>query len=94
MPNTWKAHSKEVLGYVAPLTKINEEYVASVKIQKMQNVGKNVRQIALVWNQGNDKKPCIKGVATVKVDNKVRKVNYDSCEYADTVVKYYQQQQS
>lgn len=92
MPNTWKAHSYEVLGYVAPMTRINEEYVASVKIQTLKDAGKSVRQIALVWNQGNDKRPCIKGVSTVKVDNKVRKVNYDSCEYADTVVKYYQQQ--
>jgi len=81
--DTWNAFSKEVLGYVAPHTGINEEYVATVKIQKWLEAGKSVEQIALLWNQGHVGK-CSRGTNQHGVD-------YDSCEYAVAVLAYYQQ---
>lgn len=71
----------EVLGYIAPQTPINEEYVTLVVIQKWLDSGHDVRDIALFWNQGNNG-PCIKGINELGVP-------YDSCEYQATVLAYY-----
>jgi hypothetical protein len=83
LPDVWKLSSKDILGYVAPQTKINEEYVAIVKIQRWLDQNKTVRQIALLWNQGNTRK-CSSGI-----NNKG--VKYNSCAYADVVVAFYNQ---
>jgi len=82
MKDTWRQYSTEVLGYVAPQTPVNEEYVATVKIQTWRKEGKSVREVALLWNKGNLIYPCSKGVNDFGAP-------YDSCEYATTVVAYY-----
>lgn len=78
MPATYKAHSKEIIGYVAPLTEDNAEYVAVVRIQKLLDKGRTEHQIVLGWNAGENAKKCSKGV------NKYG-VKYNSCAY---VAKY------
>jgi len=74
MPNTWKLFSKEVLGYEAPLTKINGLYVSVNKVQDWLDRGKTKEQIFLAWNAGEQAKKCGKGT------NKFG-VKYDSCSY-------------
>jgi len=52
-PATWKRYAKEVLGdEKAPLTPDNETYVVSQKVSKWIDEGKNIRQIASIWNAG------------------------------------------
>lgn len=74
MPSTWNAYSTEVLGYVAPQTSENEQFVVENKIAAWLSEGKTAEDIFLIWNQGHDG-PCIKGV------NKFG-VPYNSCAYA------------
>lgn len=74
LPNTWKLYSKEVLGYEARVSKINDIYVSSRMIQKWLDQGKELNEILLIWNAGGNAKKCSKGV-----NNK--KVAYNSCEY-------------
>lgn len=83
MPDTWKYSSEKFIGYLAPMTRINERYVAIVKIQHWLNEGKTASQIALLWNQGNLSK-CSSGVNDYGV-------KYDSCEYVRVVLAYYHQ---
>ncbi|MCP6727373.1 MAG: hypothetical protein KJI69_05190 [Patescibacteria group bacterium] len=82
LPETWKLFSKEVLGYVAPQTIINEEYVATIKIEKWLRQGLTVKEVALRWNQGSHKKKCSAGVNKFGVE-------YNSCEYVNLVLKHY-----
>lgn len=65
------------------MTRINERYVATVKIQSWLNEGKTASQIALLWNQGNLRK-CSSGVNDYGVE-------YDSCGYVEAVLAYYHQ---
>lgn len=76
MPATYRAHSKEIIGYVAPLTEDNAEYVATVRIQKLLDQGRTEKQIVLGWNAGENAKKCSKGV------NKYG-VAYNSCAYVE-----------
>src|ERR1700755_1078288 len=53
---TWKGYAKEVLGDEnAPMTKENQNKVAYTKIKKWKDEGKNVGQIASMWNAGEGK---------------------------------------
>lgn len=73
MPETWAGWSKNVLGYIAPITPVNERYVALHKIQHHINQGYSDAQIALIWNQGNAG-PCKAGTNKLGVE-------YNSCAY-------------
>lgn len=81
LPDTWIAFAKEVLGYIPPQSPINEQYVASVMIQKWLNRGHDVDDVARIWNQGNAG-PCVTGVNSYNVE-------YNSCDYQRAVLAYY-----
>lgn len=81
MPSTWNQFSKEILGYVAPFTEINEEYVSTNKIQKWLNQGLTEEQIFLRWNAGGATQ-CSRGVNR-------QGVKFDSCEYVRKAVAFY-----
>lgn len=74
MNPTWKAYSKQVLGYEAPLSEINDVYVSTHKIQEWLNNGKSVEQIFLMWNSGEKPKKCSSGVNSMGV-------KFNSCDY-------------
>lgn len=74
MPKTYAGYSKEVLGYIAPLTPVNAEYVTTMKVQEWLEEGRTKEQILLAWNAGENAKKCKKGI------NK-HGVKYDSCAY-------------
>jgi len=44
--------STEVLGYVAPVTEVNEKYIATIKVQKWLEQGYTEKDIFLIWNAG------------------------------------------
>jgi len=79
LPDTWELFSKEIIGYLAPFTPVNEEYVAINKIEKWLQEGYNAKQIALLWNQGSIKK-CSSGVNRYGVE-------FNSCEYVKRVLE-------
>jgi len=81
MPGTWASASRQEIGYVAKQTAINEEYVAIKRINRWVEEGKSVSEIALLWNQGH----------TGKCSSGYNKYNayYDSCEYQNSVLAYY-----
>lgn len=85
LSGTWRTRSIEVLGYVAPQTRVNELYVTTVVVQRWINEGLTVNQIALKWNH-----PaalvygCSAGVNSLGVP-------YDSCEYTQVLLAYYRQ---
>jgi len=81
MPESWKAESREHIGYVAPLTEENAEYVATMSVQKMLQEGRKPHQIALAWNAGKNAKACSKGI------NKYG-VRFNSCHYVAMVQKH------
>jgi hypothetical protein len=74
MPSTYHAYSLDVFGYIAPPTKINALYIASVKAEQWFKKGKVEKDILLAWNAGEGKKECSRG------KNK-KGVTYDSCAY-------------
>jgi hypothetical protein len=74
MNPTWKAYSKQILGYEAPLTEINDIYVSTHKIQGWLDKGKKVEEILLMWNSGEKPKKCSSGVNSLGV-------KFNSCEY-------------
>jgi hypothetical protein len=71
-----------VIGYVAPQTKSNEEYVVAVKVQKWLDQGKSKEQIFLSWNAGERATKCSKGI------NK-KGVPFDSCQYIKKASDHY-----
>lgn len=79
---TWNASSIRVLGYVADMTVVNVEYVTAVEFTELLKK-KTPYQIALQHNQGSGT-TCRKGV------NK-HKVNFNSCEYVEKAMQYYQE---
>lgn len=79
LSSTWKAYSKDVLGYVAPQTATNTKLVVEGKIREWKKQGLTDRQIFLIWNQGNPGK-CKAGVNS-------KGVKYDSCAYANKAIK-------
>lgn len=85
LPNTWKLYSTDVLGYVAPQTRVNEEYVSTMKVEQWLEQGLSVKQIALRWNQGNSSSRCSSGINRAGV-------RYDSCGYVVAVLAFYNNQ--
>lgn len=79
LSSTWKAYSKDVLGYVAPQNATNTRLVVKGKIREWKKQGLTDRQIFLIWNQGNAG-PCKAGVNS-------KGVKYDSCAYASKAIK-------
>lgn len=79
LPDTWELFSKEIIGYLAPQSPINEEFVATIKIEKWLRDGHSIRQIALLWNQGRLSR-CKSGVNELGVE-------YNSCEYVNKVLR-------
>lgn len=78
MPETWAGWSRQVLGYVAAITPVNERYVALHKLQHHINQGYSDAQIALIWNQGHA------GACSAGTNSKG--VSYNSCAYRDRIV--------
>lgn len=71
--------SKDVLGYVPPMTKTNELYVAVNKIQKWLDQGYTAEQVATIWNSGGPvHKSGVNG----------RGVAYNTYTYAQAVLKH------
>lgn len=79
--------SKEILGYVARQTPINEEYVAVKKIEQLLSEGKTEKEIAMIWNGslGGSEEPKIK-----KGKNRWG-VKYDTLAYSQKVLAVYNQ---
>ena len=77
--STWRLYSKEVLGYVAPRTEVNEEYVAVLKVHKWLLQGYTEKEVALMWNGGN---------TTVKQGVNKYGVPYDTGAYARKVLTH------
>lgn len=77
LPSTWKMWSTDVLGYTAPITKVNELYVATLKIQQWLLQGMTAEQVAVMWNSG--------GIKHKKGINKYG-VPYDTYAYARRVL--------
>ena len=44
--------STDTIGYVAPVTQVNEMYVATLKVQHWLDVGYTEKDIFLIWNAG------------------------------------------
>jgi len=85
-PGTWKTHAKQVLGNdMAPMTKENQNAVAYGVIKSLKDSGKNVAQIAAIWNSGTDK-----NWETKKGYNEKLKVKYDVPAYVEGVIGNYQ----
>jgi len=89
---TWKGYAKEVLGDEnAPMTPQNQNKVAYTKIKKWKDEGKNVGQIASMWNAGEGRPDAYK--ENVRGVNKYG-VNYDTPAYAKAVAINYQKLKS
>lgn len=80
LESTWKMWSKEHIGYVAPQSKINEMYVATLQVQKWIDNGYTDKQVFLSWNAGRPHE--VKGI------NK-HGIAYDSGLYALKALAYY-----
>ena len=79
MPSTWKIWAKTYLGNAnAPMTKSNQDKVATAKINSLLKQGYSAREIALIWNGGSP---------TVKKGVNKYGVKYDTLAYANKVLK-------
>lgn len=76
MPGTWKERSKKHIGYVAPPTYVNQEYVTAHYVQELLDKGYSTYEIGLIYNGGE---PKAKACYTCKV-------KYDSGAYAQKLV--------
>lgn len=63
-----------VLGYVAPITKINAHYVTAMMVDEWLSEGQKPERIFLNWNAGEGAKKCASGTNR-------NGVKYNSCEY-------------
>lgn len=77
MPSTWEYHSKQIVGYIAPVNYINEVYITSHIVQKWLDNGYTEYQIGLLYNGGEIKEK--------KGTNKWG-VKYDTKAYATKLV--------
>ena len=85
IPETWKAHAKDVLGDEnAPMTPSNQSVVAQGTIRKLIGQGKNAAQIAAIWNSGSDE-----GWEN-KIGTNKYGVKYDVPKYVKSVTDAYQ----
>ncbi len=85
MPNTWKAHAKQVLGDEnAPMTRDNQNAVAYTIMKADRDSGLNPAQIAAKWNSGSpDGWENKRGVNSAGVQ-------YDVPKYVKSVTDAYQ----
>lgn len=77
MPGRWAESSKKYIGYVAPMTEVNERYVLSKWAEENINKGYSDYEVAIRHNRPDGKK--VKGV------NKFGAA-YDSDGYAKKVL--------
>lgn len=84
LPATWNTWSIKAIGYVAPITKANEEYVLVYRIQYYFDRGVTPYQYALIHNGGEIKEK--------KGTNGKYKVKYDTKSYALGVLTAYANQ--
>lgn len=85
---TWKGYAKEILGDEnAQMTPENQNKVAYTKVKQWKDSGKNVGQIASMWNAGEGRPDAYKekNVGTNKFG-----VHYDTPAYAKAVAEIYQ----
>jgi len=82
-PSTYEAYSIQVLGYVADLTPVNAEYIATMSVQRMMK-RYSPEQIFLKWNAGEGATRCRKDVNS-------NGTPYDSCSYVHKAMKNYKQ---
>lgn len=85
---TWKGYAKEILkDENAPMTPENQNQVAYTKVKQWKDSGKNVGQIASMWNAGE-------GRPNAYLENNVGTnkfgVHYDTPAYAKAVAEIYQ----
>ena len=83
LPSTYKAYSIQVVGYVADLTPVNAEYIATVKMEELSKKY-TPEQIFMKWNMGEGATKCKRGI------NK-NGTPYDSCAYINKAINYYNQ---
>ena len=50
MPDTWRGYATDVLGYVPPMTEVNEKYVAVSKINEWIGYGWSDDDVIINWN--------------------------------------------
>lgn len=81
---TYNAESIKVLGYVAPFTETNVEYVATKMVELKLKNGIPIERLFLQHNAGGNAKKCSSGY------NK-RGNFYDSCQYIKKAMNYYNQ---
>ena len=81
LESTYKAHSIKVLGYVAPATETNVQYVAVKNIELMLKKNMTVEDIAKVWNQGHTGN-CRAGTNSLGV-------KFNSCQYVKELLDKY-----
>lgn len=79
LPATYAMWSKEVLGYVAPVTETNEKYIAIMMVQKWLAAGYSEKDIFLTWNAGSP---------VVRSGVNKHGVQYDSGAYAQKAFRY------
>ena len=80
---TYKQQSIRVLGYVAPMTKDNVEYVTVKTVDLMLKKQMTVEDIGKIWNQGHVGK-CSFGVNRLGV-------KFNSCQYVKELLDKYNQ---
>lgn len=85
MPGTWKTVSHEIAGVDVKQTPINEEWVATKKIEQLLQKGRSPKEIALIWNGtlGGSELPIVK-----KGKNRYG-VAFDTLAYAVGVMRVY-----
>jgi hypothetical protein len=81
---TYQAESIRVLGYVAPFTETNAEYVAARNIELKLKKGIPVERLMLQHNAGGNAAKCSSGI------NK-NGTPYDSCAYVAKAMDNYKQ---
>lgn len=87
-PATWKNYSQQIYGKETPLNADTETYVVREKVKKWIDEGKDVNQIASMWNAGEGRPDAYK--QNWKGINKYG-VKYDTPKYASGVSKYAKQ---
>ena len=88
MPDTWKLYAKQISGDEnLPLTNENEAAVVYGKVQQWLQQGYDAKQIASMWNAGEQRPDAWKNLKGVNS----RGVNYDTPAYAKKVDSYTKQ---
>lgn len=94
-PDTWKEDAGKILGDPnAPLTPDNETYVVQQEVSKWLSEGKNIKQIASMWNAGEGEQDAYTGEfsdGSSSTGTNKEGINYNVPEYADKVENYTKQ---